>query len=132
MKLSCAGRIPGGVYCVPGAKTRPPKVTTLRRSTRQLSNTHFSLSASPAVLFVLDKGPLCIVVCSYWHQGLPFCLLAIMADDAPVDVLLKGRSGNNIRGLLRIIILGTIAAAAVSSRLFSVIRMFLQWAMTIN
>ena len=48
--------------------------------------------------------------------------------DAPVDVLLKGSSGRNIRGLLRIIILVTIAAAAVSSRLFSVIRMspFLQ------
>ena len=43
--------------------------------------------------------------------------------DAPVDVLLKGSSGRNIRGLLRIIILVTIAAAAVSSRLFSVIRM---------
>lgn len=43
--------------------------------------------------------------------------------DASVDVLLKGNSGKSIRGLLRIIILGTIAAAAVSSRLFSVIRM---------
>lgn len=49
--------------------------------------------------------------------------LAIMAE-APVDVLLKGNSGRNTRGLLRIIILATIAAAAVSSRLFSVIRMF--------
>jgi len=46
--------------------------------------------------------------------------------DAPVDVLLKGSSGKNIRGLLRIIILVTIAAAAVSSRLFSVIRMLLR------
>lgn len=45
--------------------------------------------------------------------------------DAPVDALLKGSSGKNTRGLLRIIILFTIAAAAVSSRLFSVIRMFL-------
>ncbi|OJJ88860.1 dolichyl-diphosphooligosaccharide--protein glycosyltransferase subunit STT3 [Aspergillus glaucus CBS 516.65] len=42
--------------------------------------------------------------------------------DAPVDALLKGSSGKNTRGLLRIIILFTIAAAAVSSRLFSVIR----------
>ncbi|GAB1212850.1 hypothetical protein ATERTT37_001999 [Aspergillus terreus] len=42
--------------------------------------------------------------------------------DSPVDVLLKGDSGRNTRGLLRIIILATIAAAAVSSRLFSVIR----------
>ncbi|KAK1139093.1 oligosaccharyl transferase stt3 subunit [Aspergillus melleus] len=42
--------------------------------------------------------------------------------EAPVDVLLKGNSGRNTRGLLRIIILATIAAAAVSSRLFSVIR----------
>ncbi|EAU38704.1 oligosaccharyl transferase stt3 subunit [Aspergillus terreus NIH2624] len=42
--------------------------------------------------------------------------------DSPIDVLLKGDSGRNTRGLLRIIILATIAAAAVSSRLFSVIR----------
>ncbi|CAL5868628.1 uncharacterized protein PFLUO_LOCUS2855 [Penicillium psychrofluorescens] len=39
-----------------------------------------------------------------------------------LDVLLKGSSGRSTRGLLRIIILCTIAAAAVSSRLFSVIR----------
>ncbi|OJJ46268.1 hypothetical protein ASPZODRAFT_133299 [Penicilliopsis zonata CBS 506.65] len=39
-----------------------------------------------------------------------------------LDVLLKGNSSRNVRGLLRIIILCTIAAAAVSSRLFSVIR----------
>lgn len=43
-----------------------------------------------------------------------------------LDVLLKGSSGRNTRGFLRIIILCTIAAAAVSSRLFSVIRMSLQ------
>lgn len=42
-----------------------------------------------------------------------------------LDVLLKGSSGRSTRGLLRIIILCTIAAAAVSSRLFSVIRMCL-------
>lgn len=43
--------------------------------------------------------------------------------ESSLDVLLKGSSGRNTRGLLRIIILITIAAAAVSSRLFSVIRM---------
>ena len=37
--------------------------------------------------------------------------------------VLKASTGRNIRGLLRLIILCTIAAAAVSSRLFSVIRM---------
>ncbi|PYH46649.1 dolichyl-diphosphooligosaccharide--protein glycosyltransferase subunit STT3 [Aspergillus saccharolyticus JOP 1030-1] len=42
--------------------------------------------------------------------------------ESPLNVLLKGNTGRNTRGLLRIIILGTIAAAAVSSRLFSVIR----------
>ncbi|KAI9934444.1 hypothetical protein ASPWEDRAFT_160911 [Aspergillus wentii DTO 134E9] len=42
--------------------------------------------------------------------------------ETPVDVLLKGETSRNTRGLLRIIILCTIAAAAVSSRLFSVIR----------
>ncbi|CAG8282051.1 unnamed protein product [Penicillium nalgiovense] len=39
-----------------------------------------------------------------------------------LDVVLKGSSGRNTRGLLRVITLCTIAAAAVSSRLFSVIR----------
>lgn len=38
-----------------------------------------------------------------------------------LDVVLKGSSGRNTRGLLRVIILCTIAAAAVASRLFSVI-----------
>ncbi|PYH99497.1 STT3 subunit of Oligosaccharyl transferase [Aspergillus ellipticus CBS 707.79] len=42
--------------------------------------------------------------------------------ESPTDVLLKGNTGRNTRGLLRFIILATIAAAAVSSRLFSVIR----------
>ncbi|KAJ6120304.1 hypothetical protein N7523_004584 [Penicillium sp. IBT 18751x] len=42
--------------------------------------------------------------------------------ESSLDVLLKGSSGRNTRGLLRIIILLTIAAAAVASRLFSVIR----------
>ncbi|PYI06213.1 STT3 subunit of Oligosaccharyl transferase [Aspergillus sclerotiicarbonarius CBS 121057] len=42
--------------------------------------------------------------------------------ESPLDVLLKGNSGRTTRGLLRFIILATIAAAAVSSRLFSVIR----------
>ncbi|RAL07428.1 dolichyl-diphosphooligosaccharide--protein glycosyltransferase subunit STT3 [Aspergillus homomorphus CBS 101889] len=42
--------------------------------------------------------------------------------ESSLNVLLKGNTGRNTRGLLRIIILGTIAAAAVSSRLFSVIR----------
>ncbi|KAJ5166592.1 uncharacterized protein N7482_005373 [Penicillium canariense] len=45
-----------------------------------------------------------------------------MAQSSPLDVLLKGSSGQSTRGLLRIIILVTIAAAAVASRLFSVIR----------
>ncbi|KAL4951620.1 Oligosaccharyl transferase STT3 subunit-domain-containing protein [Aspergillus filifer] len=42
--------------------------------------------------------------------------------ESTLDVLLKGSSGRSARGLLRTIILVTIAAAAVSSRLFSVIR----------
>ncbi|OKL56786.1 Dolichyl-diphosphooligosaccharide--protein glycosyltransferase subunit stt3 [Talaromyces atroroseus] len=40
----------------------------------------------------------------------------------PLDPFLKGNTGRNIRGLLRIVILCTIAAAAIASRLFSVIR----------
>ncbi|CRG92163.1 dolichyl-diphosphooligosaccharide--protein glycosyltransferase [Talaromyces islandicus] len=39
-----------------------------------------------------------------------------------IDPFLKGNTGRNTRGLLRIVILCTIAAAAVASRLFSVIR----------
>ncbi|MCJ1237050.1 oligosaccharyl transferase stt3 subunit [Varicellaria rhodocarpa] len=39
-----------------------------------------------------------------------------------IEPFLKGDTGRNTRGLLRLIILCTIAAAAVSSRLFSVIR----------
>lgn len=47
--------------------------------------------------------------------------ISIMAI-AEGDQLLKQVTGRNTRGLLRLIILCTIAAAAVSSRLFSVIR----------
>ena len=39
-----------------------------------------------------------------------------------LEPFLKGDTGRNTRGLLRLIILCTIAAAAVASRLFSVIR----------
>lgn len=49
-----------------------------------------------------------------------------MAKFSSLDVLLKGSSGQSTRGLLRIVILLTIAAAAVASRLFSVIRMSLK------
>lgn len=41
---------------------------------------------------------------------------------ASVEPFLKGETGRNTRGLLRLIILCTIAGAAVASRLFSVIR----------
>jgi hypothetical protein len=41
-----------------------------------------------------------------------------------IEPFLKGNTGRNTRGLLRIVILCTIAAAAVASRLFSVIRAF--------
>lgn len=42
---------------------------------------------------------------------------------ASIEPFLKGDTGRNTRGLLRLIILCTIAGAAVASRLFSVIRM---------
>ncbi|KAK8164433.1 oligosaccharyl transferase stt3 subunit [Phyllosticta citrichinensis] len=45
-----------------------------------------------------------------------------MADAADKSAFLQGVTGRNTRGMLRIIILITIAAAAVASRLFSVIR----------
>jgi hypothetical protein len=44
------------------------------------------------------------------------------ATAAAVDPLFSGTTSKNTRGLLRIIILCTIAAAAISARLFSVIR----------
>ncbi|KAI9809017.1 MAG: oligosaccharyl transferase stt3 subunit [Sarcosagium campestre] len=45
-----------------------------------------------------------------------------MAEPSPFAPFLKGSTGKSTRSVLRIIILGTIAAAAVASRLFSVIR----------
>lgn len=48
--------------------------------------------------------------------------MAIADDSNPAAMFFKGETGRNTRGLLRLIILLTIAAAAVSSRLFSVIR----------
>jgi hypothetical protein len=44
-----------------------------------------------------------------------------MAVETPVDPFLQGHTGRNTRGLLRLTILCLIAAAAVASRLFSVI-----------
>lgn len=41
-----------------------------------------------------------------------------------IDPFFKGDMGRNTRGILRLIILCTIAAAAVASRLFSVISKF--------
>ncbi|KAK5105757.1 oligosaccharyl transferase stt3 subunit [Meristemomyces frigidus] len=48
--------------------------------------------------------------------------MAVTDADNPTGVFFKGETGRNTRGLLRLIILCTIAAAAVASRLFSVIR----------
>jgi hypothetical protein len=45
-----------------------------------------------------------------------------MAAAIAADPLFSGTTSKNTRGLLRIIILCTIAAAAISARLFSVIR----------
>ena len=45
-----------------------------------------------------------------------------MAVTTAIDPFLQGSTGKNTRSLLKIIILCTIAAAAVASRLFSVIR----------
>lgn len=47
-----------------------------------------------------------------------------MAVEA-LDPLVKGSSGEKSRTLIRVVILCIVAAAAVSSRLFSVIRMHL-------
>lgn len=55
---------------------------------------------------------------------LPFFHMAVDASTGAggVDAFFKGETGRNTRGLLRLIILCTIAAAAIASRLFSVIR----------
>lgn len=44
-----------------------------------------------------------------------------MAGNVP-DVFFSSEGGKNTRGLLRVVILLTIAGAAIASRLFSVIR----------
>lgn len=44
-----------------------------------------------------------------------------MSVASSIDPFFEGDTGRNTRGILRLIILCTIAAAAVSSRLFSVI-----------
>lgn len=46
------------------------------------------------------------------------------ATMAGLDAFLKDDSARNLRSLLKVVILVTISAAAVASRLFSVIRMF--------
>ncbi|RKF82341.1 Dolichyl-diphosphooligosaccharide--protein glycosyltransferase subunit stt3 [Golovinomyces cichoracearum] len=43
-------------------------------------------------------------------------------SDSGLEFLLKGYTGKNIRGILRLVILCLVAGAAISSRLFSVIR----------
>ena len=48
--------------------------------------------------------------------------MATQAEVPGAKFFFEGESGRNTRGLLRLIILCTIAAAAVASRLFSVIR----------
>ena len=45
-----------------------------------------------------------------------------MASQKPMDPFFRGGTSRNTRSLLRLVILCTIAAAAVASRLFSVIR----------
>lgn len=47
-----------------------------------------------------------------------------MATATPLDPFLRGSTSKKTRTLLRVIILFTIAAAAVSARLFSVIRTY--------
>ena len=49
-------------------------------------------------------------------------VVAAMVTESPMDPLLRGSTSKTTRGLLRIVILCTIAAAAISARLFSVIR----------
>ena len=51
-----------------------------------------------------------------------FDMAAVDAKIPGAKFFFEGESGRNTRGLLRLIILCTIAAAAVASRLFSVIR----------
>jgi len=58
------------------------------------------------------------------EQHLPFALLLLLHPMAAAEEgqFLRQATGRNTRGLLRVIILCLIAGAAVSSRLFSVIR----------
>ena len=78
----------------------------------ELKSRHFHSSKLPTAVFPLLQH----LVSSF--------LPAIMATSTPIDPLLRGSTSKNTRGLLRVIILLTIAAAAVSARLFSVIRAY--------
>ena len=60
----------------------------------------------------------------YYHRSINSVAASIMVAES-LSPFLQGTSGQNTRGLLRIIILCTIAGAAVASRLFSVIREYL-------
>lgn len=51
--------------------------------------------------------------------------VAASTSSAPVDLLVNVGKNQSTKTLLRVIILCFIAAAAVASRLFSVIRMFI-------
>lgn len=73
----------------------------------------------------LVNGPLRFFAsCTHCDSSQPVRQASIMAADPqiPGEVFLKGETGRNTRGLLRLIVLCTIAAAAIASRLFSVIR----------
>jgi hypothetical protein len=62
------------------------------------------------------------LVCSDHFVKLHFFKLTAIMTATRIEPLFEGNTGRNTRGLLRLVILCTIAAAAIASRLFSVIR----------
>ena len=73
-----------------------------------------------STLSIDNQSPAVVHITS--HHLAFLSLLAVMATSTPLDPFLRGSTSKKTRGLLRIIILFTIAGAAVSARLFSVIR----------
>lgn len=80
------------------------------------------ISTSTSALTTTSQFALCRFR-SFHHPDLP-SLSAVMATSTPLDPFLRGSTSKKTRALLRVIILFTIAAAAVSARLFSVIRTY--------
>jgi hypothetical protein len=79
----------------------------------------YRINVSPILLTDIQTS----TINSHNYEVLSLATKLTMADTS-VDVFFRGSTGKNTRSFLRLTILCLIAAAAVSSRLFSVIRTY--------